>query len=476
MTGTPADDATTKPAATERTVRLDVPTLARVEGEGAMHVAVHDGVVDDVRLEIYEPPRFFEAFLRGRDRAEPVDITARICGICPAAYQMSACHAIESISGVRPVGAIRALRRLLYCGEWIESHVLHMAFLHAPDFLGVDSGLALAAEHPELIEEVLHLKRTGNRVMEVIGGRAIHPVNVRLGGFHRAPTVAELAGLTDDLERAHVGALALLRWVATFEFPTVPGRPDGEYVSLRHGAEYPFNEGRMVSDRGLDVSVEEFGERLHEHQVPHSTALHATLDGVEGRYQVGPLARWMNNVDVMPDSIRSLAAELGVGDAETNPFRSILVRGLETVWAIEEAQRIIAGYRVPSSPFVDVPVAAGTGHGVTEAPRGSLYHRYRIDAEGRIEDALIVPPTSQNQSAIEADLRDFVAGHLALDDAELGRRCEQVIRNFDPCISCATHFLRFTIDRDGIDDRGGSGAPPGTHLGTVAGTVGERDG
>jgi sulfhydrogenase subunit alpha len=437
---------------THKSLDLHVPTLTRVEGEGAMHVVVRNGVVENVQLEIYEPPRMFEAFLRGRAHHEPVDITARICGICPVAYQMSAAHAIERLAGVTVDGSIRDLRRLLYCGEWIESHVLHMAFLHAPDFLGVDSGITIARQHPELMTEVLHLKKTGNRIMEVIGGRPIHPVNVRLGGFYRAPTRRELLDLVPDLERAHAASIALVRWVAGFEFPSIPDRlaEHTEFVSLRHPSEYPLNEGRIVSNLGLDLDVVEYGEQLREIHVEHSTALQATLDG-DRRYQVGPLARWMNNHDLLTDSVRDLAAEVGIGEVETNPFRSIVVRGLETVWAIEEALRIIETYVPPPEPAVAVPAVAGTGAAATEAPRGLLYHRYELDEAGMIADAVIVPPTSQNQIAIEADLRDFVQSHLDLDDHMLGHRCEQVIRNYDPCISCATHFLRFSTDRTGGD-------------------------
>jgi sulfhydrogenase subunit alpha len=437
---------------THKSLDLHVPTLTRVEGEGAMHVVVRDGVVEDVQLEIYEPPRMFEAFLRGRAHHEPVDITARICGICPVAYQMSAAHAIERLAGVSVGGPIRDLRRLLYCGEWIESHVLHMAFLHAPDFLGVDSGITIARQHPGLMTEVLHLKKTGNRIMEVVGGRPIHPVNVRLGGFYRSPSRRELGELVPDLERAHAAALALVRWVAGFEFPSIPDRlaEHTEFVSLRHPDEYPLNEGRVVSNHGLDLDVTEYGERLREVHVEHSTALHATLDG-DRNHQVGPLARWMNNHDLLTDSVRELAAEVGIGEVETNPFRSIVVRGLETVWAVEEALRIIDAYRPPQEPAVAVPPVAGVGAAATEAPRGLLYHRYELDDAGTIADAVIVPPTSQNQIAIEADLRDFVQSHLDLDDHTLGHRCEQVIRNYDPCISCATHFLRFSTDRPSDD-------------------------
>ncbi len=433
---------------THKSLDLHVPTLTRVEGEGAMHVVVRDGVVEDVKLEIYEPPRFFEAFLRGRAYQEPVDITARICGICPVAYQMSAAHAMERIAGVTVEGPVRDLRRLLYCGEWIESHVLHMAFLHAPDFLGVDSGITIARDHPELMTEVLHLKKTGNRIMEVVGGRPIHPVNVRLGGFYRAPSTSELRALIPGLERAHAAAVALVRWVAGFDFPSIPDRlaENTEFVSLRHPAEYPLNEGRIVSNHGLDLDVVEYGERLREVHVEHSTALHATLDA-DRRYQVGPLARWMNNHDLLTDSVRELASEVGIRAVETNPFRSIVVRGLETVWAVEEALRIVDTYVPPAVPAVAVPAVAGVGAAATEAPRGLLYHRYEVDDAGLITDAVIVPPTSQNQIAIEADLRDFVQSHLDLDDHALGHRCEQVIRNYDPCISCATHFLRFTTDR-----------------------------
>ena len=435
---------------THKSLDLHVPTLTRVEGEGAMHVVVRDGVVENVQLEIYEPPRMFEAFLRGRAHHEPVDITARICGICPVAYQMSATHAIEHLAGITVDGPIRDLRRLLYCGEWIESHVLHMAFLHAPDFLGVDSGITIARQEPELMTEVLHLKKTGNRIMEVVGGRPIHPVNVRLGGFYRAPSRRELGDLVADLERAHAAAVALVRWVAGFEFPSIPDRlaESTEFVSLHHPNEYPFNEGRIVSNHGLDLDVVEYGERLREVHVEHSTALHATLEG-DRRYQVGPLARWMNSHDLLTDTVRHLAGEVGIGEVETNPFRSIVVRGLETVWAVDEALRIIDAYRPPPEPAVAVPAVAGVGAAATEAPRGLLYHHYELDAAGIITDAVIVPPTSQNQIAIEADLRDFVQSHLDLDDHTLGHRCEQVIRNYDPCISCATHFLRFSRDRSG---------------------------
>ena len=428
---------------THKNVNFHVPVLARVEGEGAMHVAVVDGEVTDVRLEIYEPPRFFEAFLRGRDYTEPVDITARICGICPVAYQMSAAHAIERLCGVDVTGSIRELRRLLYCGEWIESHVLHIGFLHAPDFLGYHSGIAIAADHPEMVERVLTLKKTGNDIVELLGGRPIHPVNVKLGGFYRAPTRQELSALLPSLNEAREICIDLIRWTSGFDFPGLS--QDYEFVSLRHPDEYPFNQGRIVSNRGLDIDASEFEERSVEEHVEHSTALHSRFrDG--DWYHVGPLARWANNFDLLPAEVRDLAAEVGIHPVVTNPFKSIVVRGLETLFAIHEAIRVITQYEPPSEPFVDVPPRSGEGWAVTEAPRGLLYHRYKTDSDGTILEAQIIPPTAQNQPSIEADLHRFVSQnlHLELDDLEL--KCEQTIRNYDPCISCSTHFLKLTVD------------------------------
>lgn len=431
---------------TNDNIDLSVPVIARVEGEGAMHIKVVDGEVDDIRLQIYEPPRFFEAFLRGRHYTEPIDVTARICGICPVAYQMSACHAMERLCGVSVTGPIRDLRRLLYCGEWIQSHILHVGLLHAPDFLGYPSGIAIAADHPEMVERVLALKKAGNEIMQLLSGRAIHPVNIRVGGFYKAPTRTELLGLVPQLTEARDACVEVIRWTAGFDFPDLT--QDYEFISLRHPEEYPINEGRIVSNRGLDIDASEFEQHSIEEHVSHSTALHSRLVS-GGWYHVGPMARYANNFDLLPASVTDLAADVGLGPVETNPFKSIIIRGLETLFAFEEALRIIEHYHPPEHPMVDVPPRAGEGWAATEAPRGLLYHRYRIDDEGTVQEAQIVPPTSQNLPTIESDLRQFVSSNLHLDLEELEHRCEQAIRNYDPCISCSTHFLRLTIE-DGV--------------------------
>jgi sulfhydrogenase subunit alpha len=428
----------------DRTIKVGA--LARVEGEGALYVRIRDGAVDDVELQIYEPPRFFEAFLRGRDFREAPDITARICGICPIAYQMSACHAMEDAFGVRVGGGLRELRRLIYCGEWIQSHALHIYMLHAPDFLGYESAVHMARDHPDVVQHALQLKKVGNDIMDLIGGRSVHPINVRVGGFYRVPDKAELAPLAEKLEWARDAALDTIRWVAGFEFPDF--EQDYEFVSLRHPDEYPINEGRLVSNKGLDIAVREFDDNIEETHVKRSTALHSRLKA-RGSYLVGPLARYNLNFDRLSPAAQEAAKEAGLGPVCRNPFQSIIVRSVEVLYACDEALRLIDGYEPPEEAAVEVRPRAATGFGCTEAPRGTLYHRYRVAEDGSILDAKIVPPTSQNQRTIEADLRGFVVQNIDLPQDDLTWRCEQTIRNYDPCISCSAHFLKLEVEREG---------------------------
>jgi coenzyme F420-reducing hydrogenase alpha subunit len=428
---------------------IDVGDLTRVEGEGALHVRVRGGRVEAVLLDIFEPPRYFEALLRGRTYLEPVDITARICGICPVAYQLTAAQAIEAACGVTVGGPLRELRRLLYCGEWLQSHALHVYLLHAPDFLRYDGVVDMARDHPDVVRRGLRLKKAGNRLMEVVGGRAVHPVNPRVGGFHRAPERGELTALIDPLEEAREDALATLRWAAGLDFPDL--EVDAELVALGRPDEYPIDRGRIGSSEGLDLEAAEFGDHFAESQVPHSSALVSTLRG--RTYLVGPLARYSLNSDRLLPDVRVAAAAAGLGPRCRNPFRSILVRGAEMLQACEEALAIVRDYRPPDRPFVEVEPRAGEGSACTEAPRGLLYHRYRLDEAGRILSATIVPPTSQNQLAIEADLRRLVERGLDLPDDELARLCERGVRNHDPCISCAAHFLRLEVDRADSEGR-----------------------
>lgn len=424
------------------TIKVDY--LARVEGEGALYVKIKDNTVVDVKLKIFEPPRFFEAFLRGRNFAEAPDITARICGICPIAYQMSTVHAMEDAFGIKVDRQLRALRRLIYCGEWIESHVLHVYMLHAPDFLGYADAIQMAKDYPQVVQSGLQLKKVGNEIVTLLGGREIHPINVRIGGFYKVPTKQELAPLAERLKWAREVALETVRWVTTLPFPEF--EQDYEFVALHHPDEYPFNEGRLVSNKGLDIAVREYDDHFIEEHVPYSNALHSVLKE-RGVYFVGPLARYNLNFDKLSPLAQEVARSAGLSFICRNPFMSIIVRSVEILYACDEALRIIDEYEMPEKPAMKVQPCAATGYSCTEAPRGILYHRYRVDEQGIVLDAKIVPPTSQNQKSIESDLWQFVPKHLNLPHEELALQCEQAIRNYDPCISCSTHFLRLYIEQ-----------------------------
>jgi sulfhydrogenase subunit alpha len=425
-----------------KTIKVDY--LARVEGEGALKVVVRDGVVRSAELNIFEPPRFFEAFLRGRDFTEVPDITARICGICPVAYQMSSVHAMEDALGVTVDGPLRDLRRLLYCGEWIESHSLHIYLLHAPDFLGYASGMDMAQDHGDAVRRGLELKRIGNGIMSLLGGREIHPINVRVGGFYRVPRKRELAKLVDSFKWARDAAVETIDWLAGFDFPD--RERDYTFVALRGAEEYPFAEGRIASNRGLDIAARDYDDHFEESYLPRTNALRSHLrDG--GAYLCGPLARYNLNFERLSPLAQDNAKSAGLGPTCTNPYRSIIVRAVEVLYACEEVLRLIDAYEEPDRPAVPVDPRAGVGYGATEAPRGLLYHRYRLEDDGTVAEAQIVPPTSQNQAAIEEDLVSFIGGFLDLPEDDLRHRCEQTVRNYDPCISCATHFLTLDLDR-----------------------------
>jgi sulfhydrogenase subunit alpha len=427
-----------------RAKTIRVPTLARVEGEGALHIKLQGDRVADVQLRIFEPPRFFEAFLRGRHYSEAADITARICGICPVAYQMSAVHALERALGIRIDPAVRLLRRLFYCGEWIESHALHVYMLHAPDFLGYQDAIEMAREHREMVEQALRLKKVGNRIVALLGGREIHPVSAAVGGFYKTPAQSQLRALEEELQWALDASLGAVELISGFEFPDF--EQDYEFVALSHPDEYPFNEGRLISNRGLNIDAAEYEDHFIERQVRYSNALHSELRG-RGSYLVGPLARFNLNFAALPAVAREAAQAAKLLPPVKNPFRSILVRAVEIVFACAEALRIVREYEPPPQPRIQAMPRAGVGQAITEAPRGMLYHRYALDEGGLVLAARIVPPTSQNQKRIEDDLRAFAPRVIARPLEEATWKCEQAIRNYDPCISCATHFLRLEVER-----------------------------
>lgn len=426
-----------------RTIKVDY--LARVEGEGSLLIDIENDVVKDVKLKIFEPPRFFESFMQGRSFTEAPDITARICGICPVAYQMSSVHAMENALGISVGGQLRELRRLLYCGEWIESHVLHMLMLHAPDFLGYDDAMLMAKDFPEFVKLGLKIKKIGNDIVNLVGGREIHPINVRVGGFYKVFEKHDFHELRENLLWARDNMQTLINWFASFNYPDY--QQDYIFAAVSHPDEYPFNEGDLKVSDGLSIPISEYEKYFIEEHATYTNALHSFYGKERHAYLVGPLARYNLNYNQLSDLSKETAKKIGLGSNINNPFQSLLVRSVETVYAFDEAIRIIDNYERPDQAFASYEVRAGEGVGCTEAPRGLLFHRYQIDENGKIIFAKIVPPTSQNQRRIEEDLVGLVKEQSHLEEETLQWMCEQAIRNYDPCISCATHFLKMKVNR-----------------------------
>ncbi len=426
-------------------LEIRVSNLARVEGEGGVYLKVSGGRVEYVEVHIHEAPRFFEAILKGRHYLEVPDITARICGICPLAYVMSSSRAMEKILGIKPHEEVFKLRRIAYLGEWIESHVLHIALLHAPDFLGYDSALQMVEEHGDFIRDSLKLKAWGNRVLEVVGGRPVHPVVFRVGGTYRIIRRDELLPLLKRVEEMKRRARRVLEFVANLPMPEF--RQDITYVSLRNDVRYPILEGDVVTSDGERFKEEDFEKHVEVEQAKYSNSLRYRLSG--GRpYCVGPLARFNLNHDLLAPEVKDKLAELGIKAPLKNAFQSIIARAAEVYHAVVELDELITSYREPPQPYVEGEVREGEAAAITEAPRGMLYHRYRIDSEGFVRYANIVAPTCQNYVAMEEDIRRLAPNLLTMPREKAQWVVEQAIRNYDPCISCSVHFIRLHIIND----------------------------
>jgi len=428
----------------KRTVSIHVPVLTRVEGEGALDLRIDNGEIAELRLRIFEPPRFFEKFLEGRHYTEIPDMVARICGICPVAYQVTAAQALEKLFGVELDPWARAMRRVFYCGEWIQSHSLHIHLLAAPDFFGCNNAIELARITPDEVRRGLRIQALGNELMDLFGARSVHPVGVRVGGFHGAPAPAQINAIRDKLSAALPEAEALVRWTASIAVP----QDDQPFLSvaMQHPTDYAIETGAIGVSDGLRIEADAFDAHFAERHEPHSTALFSTYH--QQPYLVGPLARLNLNHARLPEAVKTLLAEIGLALPSRNLFHSLVARAVEILLALHEALRLLDAYRLPDSPWVPVTPRAGVATGCTEAPRGLLWHRYEMDDDGRVVNARIVPPTSQNQGRIEEDLRlSLLNFGLDQPDDALRLHCEQVIRNYDPCISCATHFLRLNVER-----------------------------
>jgi coenzyme F420-reducing hydrogenase alpha subunit len=419
----------------EKLVTVDY--IARVEGQGAINIKIaKDGKVEHLRFRIFEPPRFFESFLVGRRYDEVMEIASRICGICPVAHQITALRAVENALGIEPSEQTRDLRKLTAISAHIQSNVLSMYFLSLPDLMGYESIIPMVKEHGEIVKRGLMLKKLGNDITDLIGGRAVHPVTMIVDGFTALPNKNKLLVMRKRLVEAKKDAVKTVNLFSELEIPDFTRRC--EHAAISDPNEYAINEGRFMSTEGLDIDEMNYRDHIYEKQKTYSTALHSYIKNRDS-FMVGPLPRVNINLKHMSDDAQDAAKQSGIKFPNFNPFVSHLARAIELVQNIDASIEIIDRLPLKEERRDVVSCRAGFGAAITEAPRGSLYHSYLLDNNGIVRKADLVPPTAHNANNVEKDMHAFVQTLLDLPLNEITLKCEMLIRAYDPCISCSTH-------------------------------------
>lgn len=432
-----------------KTVYVNVEYLTRVEGHGNIVVNVTDGNIEKCNLEIVEAPRLFEGMLRGRSIFEAQHITSRICGICSCGHTLASLQAAEDAIGFKQSAQTEKLRKLLLYQEILDSHILHIYLLAAPDLLGVKSFVPLINSHNDVVRRALRMKKECNNMCEIIAGRHVHPISTTVGGFTKLPKESELDRMRQIMERMQEDMEATVELLTTLTFPSF--ERDTEYVALVNDEnEYPFLEGDVGSTDGVRFDKHEYKNYINEFVVPHSTAKHTKLS--RDSYMVGALARYNLNHEKLNSEAKKAALKLKLEPGTKNPYLNTVAQAVESVYCIEESIKIIDELKetgvkhdekitVGLNENKNIPVKAGRGIGAVEVPRGILFHDYEIDAEGRIINANCMIPTNQNLNNIERDMRKLVPEILEKTEEEITLFLEMLVRAYDPCISCSTHFL-----------------------------------
>ncbi len=421
-------------------VNVNVHHLTRVEGHGNIVVDVKNGELVKCELQIVEAPRFFEAMLRGRPYYEASHITSRICGICSVGHATASLRATENALGVEVSEQTELLRKLTFHGEMIDSHVLHVYMLVAPDFFGAGSVLPLASSHPEVVKRALRIKKLSGDLCAMIAGRHTHPIAMTVGGFTHLPTVKELLAMRERLVAARVDMDETIALLATLPWPKF--ERETEYVSLQKPDEYAFIDGQIVTTDGFTYEIPQYRQVTNETCVPHSTAKHCKHN--RESYMVGALARFNNNYEQLHPRAKAAAETLGMKPIVTNTFLNSAAQAIEMVHCVEDSIRIIdelADRGIKEEPRYQFMDKGGEGVGSCDVPRGILFHNYVIDDEGTVQGANCIIPTGQNYANMEADMRALVPQILDRPQAEITHMMEMLIRAYDPCISCSTHFL-----------------------------------
>jgi len=423
-------------------IDINVHHITRVEGHGNIVLKASDGTIEKLEWQVPEAPRFFEAMVRGRSYDEIQPIVSRICGICSVAHSLAAVKAVEKAMGVEVSEQTDKLRQLTHYAEQLESHSLHVGYLVAPDLLGVHSVVPLASSHLEEVKTIVSIHRTANEWMELIGGRMTHPVSFRIGGFGKLPTNDELRGLKQSLESIMPKVEALAELVLALA-PNLPDfQRETEYIALVEPGVYTFYHGNIGStDTSEIVDIENFESVVNEYVTPQSTAKWAKWH--RDSYAVGSLSRYNLNADYLLPGAKKAAKTLGLKKGCHNPYMNSVAQVVESVQVIEHALQLIDELLTVgiSLEIPHVEVKAGMGAGSVEAPRGILFHRYAFDDDGKCTAANISIPTNQNHGNIQKDFEALVPQIIDRGQDEIRQLLEMLVRSYDPCISCSTHYL-----------------------------------
>jgi len=418
----------------EKLIKVDY--IARVEGQGAININIDkNGKIEQLQFKIFEPPRFFESFLIGRKYDEVMELVSRICGICPVAHQITALRAVENALGIEPNDQTKDLRKLMAISAHIQSNVLSMYFLSLPDLMGYESAIAMTKDHLDIVKRGLELKKLGNDITEIIGGRSVHPVTMLVDGFSSLPSKNKLQTIKKRLVNAKKDADLTVDLFANVEIPDFVRKC--EHATISDPENYAINEGRFKSSEGLDIDEMNYREHVYEKQKPYSTALHSYLKDRDS-FMVGPLPRVNINFGQLSTDAKNAAKRSGVKFPNYNPFVSHLARAIELVHDIDESIKIIDRLKFKDEQRT-IKCKSGFGAAITEAPRGSLYHSYTLDNNGIVKKADIVPPTAHNAYNIEKDMSNFVQTIIDEPLDSIALKCEMLVRAYDPCISCSAH-------------------------------------
>lgn len=426
-------------------INVEITPLSRVEGHGDLVLNVRDKKIEKLIFRIPESPRFFEAMLVGKNWDKPSHITSRICGICSVAHTYASIRATENALDIVPNDMILKLRKLIFHHEIVQSNVLHVYFLAAPDFLGVGSVVPLIETHPEVVNIALRLKKTANDMVRIIGGRAIHPIRTVVGGFTKLPTEEEMYQMKDMLNAAYADMEASVAVFKTLELPAF--KRETEYVSLSNKVDYAHYDGNIKSTDGWEIDPGDYLDKIKEKVVEHSTAKHCWAN--RDAFMVGALSRFNNNYEQLSDKAKEYAEELGLKAPCYNTYMNNIAQFVEVVHSVDDSIRLIDELLEEgmddSKAIVEVKPKAGRGVGAVEAPRGLLIHDYTYDSDGKIEKANLIIPTGMNYANMEADMNAIVPGIIEKSEDEIRLACEMMIRAYDPCISCSTHFLNVRL-------------------------------